>query len=104
MQISLVLLSIQLLNCTVPLKNNKFYVNAPDGSSYWFMSLSKEQGQDAQSIWDKERIGMVCESPDVFANLKEIIETLCTNTGECSEDVQQSEISFFSKLNLIEGK
>ena len=87
-----------LVNCTIPLKDSKFYADAGPDGAYWFMSLSKGQGHLSQADWDKARFGMICETPEVFANLKEVIETLCANTNECTYEQQQQERQFYTKL------
>ncbi len=91
-------MALLLSGCTIPLKDNRFYADAGPDGAYWFQSLSKGQGHLEKISWDVIRPGMICESTAVFANLKEVIETLCQNTNECTYDQLAQEKVFFSKV------
>ena len=77
------------------IKDNRFYADAGSDGAFWFQSLSKDQGKLSKQDWDKLRFGMICEGTDVFANLKEAVDTLCQNTGACNYEMQQKEKEFF---------
>ncbi len=98
MLISLVFVSL-LLSCTVPVKNNEFCADMGVDGAACFHTLSKDSRDLKKADWDKARFGMICESTDVFANIKDIIDTLCQNSGQCTYEQQQAEAQFFDKLN-----
>lgn len=69
----------------------------PDGAAC-FHTLSKDSRDVKKADWDIERMGMICETTAVFTNFKEVIDSLCQNTGQCSYEVKQQEAAFFSKV------
>lgn len=91
-------LALLSLSCTVPIKNNRFYADAGPDGAFWFQSLSKGQGKLSKADWDKQRFGMICENTEVFANLKEAVDTLCQNTNACTYEQIQAETQFYQKI------
>ncbi len=98
------LVPIALVSCTIPLKDSKFYADAGPDGAFWFQSLSKGQGHLEKAEWDKLRRGMICETPAVFANLKEVIETLCQNSNQCTYEQQQQANDFYARVKINTNK
>ncbi len=93
-----VLVFLPLSSCTVPIKDNRFYADAGPDGAFWFQSLSDDHGKLSKTDWDKQRFGMICEKTDVFANLKESIDTLCQNSNSCTYEQKQAVSKFYSKV------
>lgn len=88
-----------MASCTVALKNNRFYADAGPAGAFYFDSFDKVTGQLNYLQWSTMRQGMICESTDVFTNLKDVVQALCNNTHSCSYDQQQNEDQFMSKIS-----
>lgn len=48
--------------------------------------LTPETRNISKDAWDDERFGMICERPQVFADWKQTIEQLCSNSNLCDID------------------
>ncbi len=86
--------------CTIPLKDNEFCADAGSAGAYCFHSLSKGQRHVEKVVWDTERFGQICETTATFANLKEVIETLCANTNQCTYQQLEMERQFYSRMQV----
>lgn len=99
-------LTLPLLNCgMVTIRNNKFYADAGPIGAYWFMSISSDNGQITKLEWDEARMGMVCETPQVFADLKADLETLCQNNqNQCSYEDVSAANTFYNRILFYSNK
>lgn len=96
---------LMLLSCTgIAIKDNEFIADAGKAGAYAFHSLSDKQRDLTKEQWDKERFGMICETTDVFTNLKEAIEALCQTTNACTYEQQQMVSEFYSKVQKTAKK
>lgn len=91
-------------SCTVAIKDNEFCADEGAIGSSCFHMLSDSSRDLLKPAWDHERFGMICETTDVFTNLKSAIEALCQNSGQCSYEQKQQMINFFSKIDKLKAK
>jgi hypothetical protein len=80
------------------------YADAGPDGAYWFMTLSEGQGHIEKKDWDTQRFGMICESVETWANIKENIEVLCANSGLCTFEVKQKSYAFYDRLQSTAKK
>lgn len=62
------------------------------------LDTSKPKRRLTKEQWDKERFGMVCAKPQVFADKKSAIETFCQNANICTYEVKSTVEKFSENL------
>ena len=71
-----------------------------------FNTLNDNARDIEKEQWDKERFGMLCATPDVFADVKRTILQLCKAYKKCVYDSRTNTVSFYNgrkakKLTVI---
>jgi hypothetical protein len=64
-------------------------------------TLTTETRDIDKTTWDQMRFGMICESSDSFADLKAVIEQLCSISGRCTYQEKQQVENFFIRMSKI---
>lgn len=77
-----------------------FFADAGPIGAFGFHSIKGDDVTVSKVDWDKMRQGMICESTDVFADLKSVIEKLCHDTGKCDVQTEKQADVFFSKVEI----
>lgn len=65
-----------------------------------FHTLTPDTRDIEKDAWDQERVGMVCEKADVFANWKEAILKFCRMTGQCTYEFEQAITNVVDNLQI----
>lgn len=90
--------------CTVKINDSEFCADIGSLGATCFQLLSDHRRDISKAQWDKLRFGQICETPDVFANLKSAIESLCQNTNNCTYEQKEQVAQFFTKVESIKKK
>lgn len=78
---------IGLSSCnSVIIKDQEWCTNLSDGSAYCATTLSGKKRVIEKDDWDKLRVGMLTTKAENYANLKEVIKQLCSQTNDCYFD------------------
>lgn len=88
----------------VAIRDNEFCADEGAIGASCFHMLSDSPRDLLKPAWDHERFGMICETTDVFTNLKSAVESLCQNSGQCNYEQQKAVIGFFSKIDKVKAK
>jgi hypothetical protein len=73
------------------IKDAEWCSNLVNGDAYCVHSITGAKRYVAQEQWDKERVGMVSTKAENYANIKEVIKQLCSQTNDC----------YFDKTNKV---
>lgn len=93
------------LSCgQVKIKDHEFFVDEGIGGASSFHSLIADQSDLDKESWDKMRFGMICESTDVFTDLKKTIEDFCVMTKQCTYEQKAQLTGFVNKMELARSK
>ena len=57
-----------------------------DGSAYCVTTLSNRKRTIPKNEWDIQRVGMLTTKAENYANLKQVIKQLCSQTRDCYFD------------------
>lgn len=60
--------------------------NLSNGDAYCVHSITGSKRYVDKTQWDKERVGMVSTKAENYANIKEVIRQLCSQTNDCYLD------------------
>lgn len=83
----MILLVLTTSSCQhVVIKDSEWCSNLADGGAYCVHTITSEKRYVTREQWDKERIGMVSTKAENYANLKEVIKQLCSQTNDCYFD------------------
>lgn len=66
-----------------------------------YTSITHKQMVLSKPIWDAERYGQLCTSPQTFSDWKAAIEILCSESGDCSYETQQTLEGLLDKLQQL---
>lgn len=100
----LFILGFLLESCTVKINDSEFCADLGALGATCFHLLSSTSRDIKKADWDKLRFGQICETTDVFANLKAAVESLCQNSGNCTFEQQQAASAFFAKVESVKSK
>jgi hypothetical protein len=82
-----ILLVLSTSSCQhVIIKDSEWCSNLADGGAYCVHSLTNKTRYVSQQEWDRERVGMISTKAENYANLKEVIKQLCSQTNDCYFD------------------
>lgn len=83
----MILLVLSTSSCQhIIIKDAEWCSNLHDGGAYCVHSLSNKKRYVSQQDWDRERVGMISTKAENYANLKEVIRQLCSQTNDCYFD------------------
>ena len=71
---------------SVIIKDAEWCSNLEDGSAYCVHTLTGKKRMVSKEQWDKERVGKLTTSAETYANIKEVIKQLCSQTNDCYFD------------------
>lgn len=71
---------------SVIIKDAEWCSNLEDGTAYCVHSITGQKRMVSKEQWDKERVGKLTTSAETYANIKEVIKQLCSQTNDCYFD------------------
>lgn len=106
MKTSLLWLALLLgSSCTkIPIKDTEWYADATPLGAIRFRTLTAGSQEIGQESWDQMRFGMVCTSPEHFAEWKKAVLKLCRETRMCSWEVEQAVESFSERVEKASAR
>lgn len=90
--------ALQLASCAVPIKDEKFYVDAGESGAVTLNFLSPGSEIIQKPDWDAIREGMYCMSYDAIGDFKGEIEKLCS-IARCSYQVKKQFTALFRRID-----
>jgi hypothetical protein len=71
----------------VTIQDHTIYVDMGSLGAHSRTTLSNQSQDISKSQWDDMRIGMLCMTPDTYADWKEVIEKLCSKSNTCKYQI-----------------
>lgn len=94
-----------LVGCSsVQINDHEWCVIAGSDGAYCFHTLTEQERDLTEAEWKLESRGWLAGSPEAYANLKEAIEKLCSETKKCTYEEQQNLKKFFTKVEEAQEK
>lgn len=89
---------------TVEIKNQEFCGDMGSMGADCFKTLTDETRHVSKDDWDNERMGMICESPEVFGDWKAVILKLCHKSKTCRYQAEETLVKFFINVEAVNEK
>jgi len=86
---------------TVEIKNQEFCGDMGSMGATCFKTLTDDTRDINKTDWDNERMGMICESPEVFADWKGLIMKLCHKSRACRYQAEKMLSRFFTNIEVV---
>lgn len=67
-------------------------------------TLSSKKRKLTKPEWDKARVGMICETAAVFADVKTATQQLCQVCNCCTYEIQEQINTYFRNIEAANGK
>ena len=100
-----ILFALILSSCgNVQVKNTEWCADIGPLGATCFNTLNDDTRDLDELEWEYERFGYVCTSPDDFAEIRKVIEKLCSSTRRCDFEDQKKIKNFFKKMDDIKER
>lgn len=77
---------------------------AGSDGAYCFYTLSDRERDLSFEEWTNTSRGWIAGSPEAFANLKEAIDKLCSETNKCEYEIEQLLKAVFGRMDKAQNK
>jgi len=89
---------------TVEIKDHEFCGDMGSMGADCFKTLTDGTRHLSKDEWDMERMGMICESPEVFGDWKAAILKLCHRSKACRYQAEETLQKFFNNVEAVNVK
>ncbi len=101
----LFIMTAMLSGCaTVEVKNHEFCGDMGELGASCFNTLTADTRAISKAEWDIERVGMVCERAEVFADWKTVILKLCHKSKACRYQALENLEKLFNNVEAVHVK